>query len=140
MNKDFKDWDDLDLLIEEALAGEPLLQAPSSLQENIEARLDIAELRENEEPRFCSSMTAPLFILVGALAAAALSLWFTNLSVLYSEGLSGGKGLWDYYMTALHMSFSSYQGSYSFVGAIIFSIGAVVLLAAVQIHKMIYFD
>lgn len=140
MNKDFNDFDDLDLLIEQVLSEEGLLQAPPSLIRNIEASLDIAELREHEERRFRISMASLFFIFVGALSAAGLSLWFTNLSVLYSEGVSGGKGLWDYYMTALHMSFTSYQGSYSLAGALLFSIGAIILLAALQIHKTMYSD
>lgn len=140
MNEHFDCRDDLDLLIAQALAEEPVLQAPPSLLESIEARLDIAELRAHEERRFRVSMTSLLVIFVAALAVAGLSLWFTNLSVLYSEGVSGGKGLLDYYLTAFRMSFSSYQGTYSLAGGLFFSISTVVILAALQIHKMPHSD
>lgn len=140
MNELREEMDALDLLIEQALSDEPFLKAPVSLQRGVEARLQIAALRDHEKARFSASMMSLALVVVASLALAGLLVWFTNFSFLYSEGVSGGKGQLDYYATALAMSFTSYQGGYSLLGSLVLAIGALVVAVAMQVHKFIYMD
>jgi len=106
---------DIDALIDQALSKEPMLRAPASLQCGVEERLRIAALRDREKMRFRLSMVTLLLALVSSLLAAGALLWFTNLSVLAKAGVSGGKGQFDYYFTALVQSWHAYQGAYTLV-------------------------
>lgn len=106
---------DLDALIDRALSEEPMLRAPVTLQRGVEERLRIADLRDREKMRFRLSMVTLLLALVSALFAAGALLWFTNLSLLAKTGVSGGRGHYDYYATALVQSWHAYQGAYTLV-------------------------
>ena len=113
---------DIDALIDQALSAEPLLRAPVSLQRGVEERLRIADLRDREKMRFRLSMATLLLALVSSLLAAGALLWFTNLSVLAKAGVSGGKGQFDYYATALVQSWHAYQGAYTLVLSVILAV------------------
>ncbi len=140
MNDFDEPMDALDALIDEALRGEPYLSAPLSLHRGVEARLRIASLLDREKTRFTCSMAAFLGVLAASLSVAGLLLWFTNLSFLYSEGVSGGKGWLDYYATAWAMSWTSYQGAYSMAVSFIVTVGALLLALVLQVHKLIWND
>jgi uncharacterized membrane protein YbjE (DUF340 family) len=113
---------DLDALIDQALSTEPLLRAPLTLQRGVEERLRIADLRDREKMRFRLSMATLLLALVSALFAAGALLWFTNLSVLAKAGVSGGKGQYDYYATALAQFWHAYQGAYTLVLSVLLAV------------------
>ena len=132
--------DDLDALIEEALSDEPYLKAPITLQRGVEARLRIAALRDREKRRFAISMVTLALVFVAALLAAATVVWFTKLSFLYTEGVSGGRGLLDYYMTAVGMYFSNYQGGYSLIVSFILAVAACIVAVVMGLHKFIFTD
>ena len=80
------------------------------------------------------------FVFAVSLVVAAVAIWFTNLSFLYTEGVSGGKGHLDYYFTALTMYFSGYQGTYTLLMSFILAIGAFIVALAMQVHKFIFTD
>ncbi len=130
----------IDAIIEEALSEEPFLKAPLSLHRGVDARVRLISLREHEQRRFSVSMFTLIFLFFGNLLFAGIMLWFTNLSVLYSDGVSGGKGWFDYYATALMLSFSGYQGAYSLVASFLLAMATFCLVGALQLHKMIYSD
>jgi hypothetical protein len=113
---------DLDALIDQALSAEPVLRAPVTLQRGVEERLRIADLRDRELMRFRLSMATLLLALVSSLLAAGALLWFTNLSVLAKAGVSGGKGQFDYYATALVQSWHAYQGAYTLVLSVLLAV------------------
>ena len=136
----YEPMDELDDLISRALADEPFLKAPITLQRGVEARLRIAHIRDHEKARFTASMTTLAFVFAVSLVVAAISIWFTNLSFLYTEGVSGGKGHLDYYFTALTMYFSGYQGAYTLLMSFILAIGAFIVALAMQVHKFIFTD
>jgi uncharacterized membrane protein YbjE (DUF340 family) len=129
---------DLDALIEEALSEEPFLKAPVSLRRDVDARVRLISLRDHEQRRFRISMVSLIFTFVGSVSFAGLLLWFTNLSFLYSDGVSGGKGWFDYYANAVTLSFSSYQGGYSLLASFILALVTLFLVGVLQIHKLIY--
>lgn len=140
MDESYAPMDELDALIEAALSDEPFLKAPLSLHRNIEARVRLVALREHEHRRFAISMFTLVFLFFGSLACAGMLLWFTNLSFIYSEGVSGGKGWFDYYTHALSASFSSYQGAYSMVMSFVLALITIFLTGIWQVHKFIYSD
>lgn len=113
---------DIEALIDQALASEPMLRAPVSLQRGVEERLRIADLRDREKVRFRLSMATLLLALFSSLFAAGALLWFTNLSVLAKAGVSGGKGQWDYYATALVQSWHAYQGAYTLILSVLLAV------------------
>ncbi len=113
---------DIDALIDKALSAEPMLRAPVSLQRGVEERLRIADLRDREKMRFRLSMATLSLALVSALFAAGALLWFTNLSVLAKAGVSGGKGQYDYYATALVQFWHAYQGAYTLVLSVLLAV------------------
>mgnify|MGYP001442158175 CR=1 FL=1 len=132
--------DELDALIEEALTEEPFLKAPLSLQRGVEARVRLLSLREHERRRFFISIFTLTFLFLGSVFLSGVLVWFTNLSFLYTDGVSGGKGWLDYYATAIMLSFSSYQGAYSLIVSFLLALATFFLAGALQIHKMIYSD
>jgi hypothetical protein len=136
----YEPMDELDALISQALADEPLLKAPVGLQRSIEARLRVVHLREHEKARFSASMTTLAIVFVASLCVAATVIWFTSLSFLYTDGVSGGKGLFDYYLTAIAMYFSGYQGGYTLITSFVLGVGAFVVAVAMQLHKLIFTD
>lgn len=130
--------DDLDALIEAALTEEPFLKAPLSLHRSVDARVRVISLREHEQRRFSVSMLTLVLLFSGSILSTGLMLWFTNLSLLMSDGVSGGKGWIDYYTTSWAMSFSSYQGGYSLVASFVLVLITFFLVGATQIHKFLY--
>jgi len=132
--------DDLDALISAALAEEPLLKAPASLQRGVEERLRIVHLREREKARFSASITTLALVFFASVSMAGLVLWFTSFSFLYTDGVSGGKGHLDYYLTAVPMYFSGYQGGYTLLMSFILGIGAFVAAIAMGLHKARFND
>ncbi|MCK5861311.1 MAG: hypothetical protein KAH38_02425 [Candidatus Hydrogenedentes bacterium] len=140
MNEQYEPIDELDALISRALVDEPFLKAPVNLQRGVEARLRIARLRDREKARFSASITTLFFVFAVSLVLAAVAIWFTSLSFLYTEGVSGGKGHLDYYFTALAMYFSGYQGTYTLLMSFILAIGALAVALVLQLHKFIFTD
>lgn len=136
----YEPTDELDVLISRALADEPLLKAPASLHRGVEARLRIAHLRDHEKARFFASMTTLALVFIVSLCAAGTVLWFTSLSFLYTDGVSGGKGLLDYYLTAMTMYFSDYQGAYTLLVSLVLGIGAFVAAIAMGLRRLKYTD
>jgi len=132
--------DDLDALISRALADEPFLKAPVSLQRGVEARLRIAHLRDHEKARFAASMTTLALVFIASLCVTAVVLWFTSLSFLYTDGVSGGKGHLDYYFSAMTMYFSGYQGAYTLLMSLVLGIGAFVAAVALGLRRLKYTD
>ncbi len=140
MNELLKHKNALDALINEALSDEPFLKAPITLQRGVEARLRIAALRDREKKRFAISMATLALLFVAGFIAAAVLVWFTKLSFLYTEGVSGGKGQFDYYITAMTMALASYQGAYSLIMSLVLAVGAGIVALAMQVHKFIFTD
>lgn len=105
----------LDALIEAALRPDEELQAPPTLVAGVSERLRIAALRDREMRRFRVSLITLLLALSSALIAAGGYLWFTKLDVIARAGVSGGKGHYDYYATALGLSLGDYTGAYTLV-------------------------
>jgi len=136
----YEPMDELDALISQALADEPFLKAPISLHRGVEARLRIVHIREHEKARFSASMTTLALVFVASLVMAAVAIWFTSLSFLYTEGVSGGKGHLDYYFTALAIYFSSYQGAYTLLMSFVLAIGAFIVAVVMQVHKFMFTD
>lgn len=138
MTQHYAPIDDLDALIEEALMEEPFLKAPLSLHRSIDARVRLISMREHEQRRFSISMLTLTLLFSASILSAGALLWFTNLSILFNDGVSGGKGWLDYYITSLTMSFSSYQGGYSLVASFVLLLVTFFLVGATQIHKFLY--
>ena len=107
--------DRLDGLIEAALRPDEELQAPPTLVAGVSERLRIAALRDREMRRFRVSLITLLLALSSSLIAAGGYLWFTKLDVIARAGVSGGKGHYDYYATALGLSLGDYTGAYTLV-------------------------
>ncbi len=121
--------DRLDGLIARALQGDPQLKAPVTLLQGVEERLRIAELRDREQRRFRYSMVMFASMAGGALFLAAAGLWLTSLHLISNVGVSGGKGFFDYYTTALVLGWDHYRGAYTLVLSIL--LGVATLAAAV---------
>lgn len=138
MTQLYQPIDELDALIEEALSEETFLKAPLSLHRSIDARVRLISLREQEQRRFSISMLTLTGLFAGSVVFAGALLWFTNLSILFSDGVSGGKGWFDYYSTALSLSFNSYQGGYSLLMSFVLALATLCLAGVLQIHKLIY--
>lgn len=132
--------DELDALIEEALRDEPLLKAPVSLHRTVDARLRIMAMREHEKRRFQLSMITLLGLFFACIACAGMLLWFTSLSSLYNEGVSGGRGWVDYYANALFMYVKGYQGTYSLIASFILAIATVMLAGMTQFNKFLHME
>jgi len=130
--------DDLDALIEEALTEESFLKAPLSLHRSIDARVRLISLREQEQRRFSISMLTLTGLFGGSILCSGVLLWFTNLSILITDGVSGGKGWFDYYSTALSLSFDAYQGGYSLIMSFVLALATLCLAGVLQLHKLIY--
>ncbi|MBW7865497.1 MAG: hypothetical protein H3C30_13935 [Candidatus Hydrogenedentes bacterium] len=120
----------LDALIERALGEERPVPVPVTLLPGVRERLRVAALRDRERVRFRLSMLTLLLALCSALVAAFFSLWFTKLSLIASVGVSGGKGQYDYYATALGLLFGDYRGAYSLLASLL--LAAVTLLLGVK--------
>ena len=105
----------LDALMDAALRPGPELQAPPTLVTGVTERLQVAALREREKRRFRMSLLTLLLALSSSLIAAGGYLWFTKLDVIARAGVSGGKGHYDYYTTALGLSLGDYTGAYTLV-------------------------
>lgn len=140
MDNLYEPIDELDALISAALSDEPMLKAPASLQRGVEERLRIVHLREREKARFSASMTTLAIVFLASIGAAGTMLWFTSFSFLYTDGVSGGKGHLDYYVTALSMYFSGYQGSYTLLMSFVLGIGAFIAAIVMQLRKARFTD
>lgn len=105
--------DALDALIDAALHEEPLLPAPPGLHGKIQDRVHIAALQERERARFRNSLLSAMGALVVILGGAATVVTLTHFSHIYHHGVSGGKGLVDYYLTLFRVSWASHVGIYA---------------------------
>jgi len=118
--------DDLDRMIEEALGSERLLSAPINFHRAVDERIRIAALKDRQRARFRFWMLSLAASACGALFLAAVAIAVTNLQVIVTNGVSGGKGTLDYYLSALlGTSADAYSGTYTLVTS--------VLLAAVAL-------
>lgn len=117
----------LDALIERALTGDAPVAVPVTLLAGVEERLRVAAIRDREWVRFRLSMLTLLLALFSALVAAFFSLWFTKLNLIANVGVSGGKGQYDYYATALGLFFGDYRGSYSLVASLLLAAATLLL-------------
>ena len=117
---------ELDALIEQALKSEPMLSAPINFHRAVEERVRIAALKDRERARFRFWMLSLTASACGALFIAAATLAVTNLQEIVTNGISGGKGTYDYYLTRVFgASYDTYGGAYL--------LGTSVLLAMVAL-------
>ena len=115
---------ELDTFIDAALRDEPMLPAPPGLHRKIHERVQIAALRERELSRFRNSLLSAVGALFAILMGTAAVVTLTRFSYLYRHGVSGGKGLVDYYLTLLDVSsWSSQAGGYALLLALGLSAG-----------------
>ena len=118
--------EEIDAIIEDALKGEKMMSAPINFHRRVEERVRFAALKERERARFRFWMLSIAASACGALFIAAAALAVTNLNVIVTNGVSGGKGLFDYYLTAVFgETVESYSGAYTMIAS--------VLLAAVAL-------
>lgn len=111
---------DLDELIEHALRSEPMLSAPINFHRKVEERVRIAALKEREHTRFRFWMLSLAASACGALFVAATLVAVTNFNVIVTNGVSGGKGTFDYYLTTLlGGGVETYSGSYTFMTSVL---------------------
>lgn len=116
---------DIDALIEDALKSERLVSAPLNFHRRVDERVRIAALREREAARFRFWMLSIAASACGALFVAAAVIAVTNLHVIVTNGVSGGKGTFDYYLTAvLGTSMEQYSGAYTFVASLLLAAAA----------------
>tara|TARA_R110001592_G_scaffold284589_3_gene552919 strand:+ start:380 stop:859 length:480 start_codon:yes stop_codon:yes gene_type:complete len=104
---------ELDELIDAALRDEPLLPAPPHLHRKIEERVMYVALQERERARFRHTLIGAIGALFIIVTGAAVVITLTRFSLLYTHGVSGGKGLVDYYLTLFDVSWSSQIGVYA---------------------------
>ncbi len=124
----------LDALIERALTGDAPVSVPATLLAGVQERLRVAALRDHERVRFRLSMLTLLLALLSALVAAFFSLWFTKLNLIANVGVSGGKGQYDYYATALGLFFGDYRGAYSLLASLLL-VAATLLLGVRPLRR-----
>ena len=119
---------DIDAIIEEALTSERMLAAPINFHRKVEERVRIAALKERERARFRFWMLSIAASACGALFMAATLLAVTNFQGIVTNGVSGGKGTLDYYLTAVFgTSMGTYSGAYTLVTSVFLAIVALVL-------------
>ncbi len=119
---------DIDAMIEEALKGERMLSAPLNFHRRVDERVRIAALKERERARFSFWMMSIAASACGALFIAALVIAVTNLNVIVTNGVSGGKGTFDYYLTAVFgATVETYSGAYTLVASVLLAAVALVL-------------
>ncbi len=104
-----------------------MLKAPPTLHRRVVERVRFAAMREQEETRFRYTMATLAVGFLAIIAAGVFLVLFTNLGVLMSYGVSGGKGLYDYYSTSMQLSWSAYRGAYSLLLSLAGALGAVAL-------------
>jgi hypothetical protein len=61
------------------------------------------------------------------LTAAVVLVSFNNFYLLISHGVDGGKGQYDYYASAMELSWAGYSGAYSLLSSILIALGTVCL-------------
>lgn len=118
---------DLDAIIEDALRGEPLRKAPPTLHRRVVERVRFEAMRQQEQTRFRYTMATLAVGFLAIITAGVFLVLFTNLGVLMSYGVSGGKGLYDYYSASMELSWSAYRGAYSLLLSVAGALAAVAL-------------
>jgi hypothetical protein len=114
-------------VIDTALQSEPMLTPPVFLRLRIDQRVKIAALRDHEAVRFRRTILAAGLFFLSLLAMAACLVCYTDLYVVVSRGISGGKGQFDAYAMAWRMSCSGYGGAYSLVASLMLAVGTLLL-------------
>jgi len=117
----------IEAAIEAALSGERLLPTPITLHRRVVQRLRIAAMRELEQSRFRYSMAGLAVAALAVLIATAVAVSVNNFSLLISHGVDGGKGQYDYYATAMELSWAGYSGAYSLLSSLLIALGTVCL-------------
>lgn len=125
---------DMDAVIEAALRGEPLLPAPATLHSRVEERLRIAQLREQEQQRFRYTMATLAVSMLAIVGVTAVVVSFTNLYVLFNQGVSGGRGQVDAFMASMLLSYTGYSGAYSLLSSLLLA-GGTLLIGLVPLWK-----
>jgi len=126
---------ELDALIEAALTDQPLLPVPASFHRKVEERIRIAALRERERSRFRFWMISIAAGFVGALSVAAAVLLVTNFQLFVTNGVSGGKGTYDYMTTVMSQYWSGYSGTYTLVFSILLAV-VVLLIGLIPARRL----
>jgi len=122
------DPQELDAMIEDVLKSERMLSAPLNFHRRVDERVRIAALKERERARFSFWMLSIAASACGALFLAAVAIAVTNLNVIVTNGVSGGKGTFDYYLTAVFgASVETYSGAYTLVVSVLLAAVALVL-------------
>lgn len=124
---DLEHADDLDALIEAALASEPMRAVPAALHRRVEERLRITAMIEQERARFRYSMLSVAAAFVLALGAGGALVAFTNLRGVLYYGVPGMMGTVDYYTTSMTQSWSSYSGAYTLGLSVLLAFGTVLM-------------
>ncbi len=125
---------DIDASIESALRGEPFLPAPATLHRRVEERVRIAQLREQEQARFRYTMATMAVSMLAVLGVTVMIVSFTNLYVLWNQGISGGKGQVDAFMASMLLSYTGYSGAYSLLSSLLLA-GGTLLIGLVPLWK-----
>lgn len=128
---------DLDALIESALKGERMLAAPIDFHRKVEERVRIAALKERERVRFRFWMQSLVASACGALFLASSVVAVTNLQLIVTNGVSGGKGVYDYYLTQIFgASFETYGGAYTLATSVVLA-GVSLVLGWSPVRRLI---
>lgn len=107
--------EELDALIEAALAEEVLLPVPVGLHARINERVQLAALQQRERLRFRNALLSGFAASVAIVASLVALVAFTRFEVLLKHGVSGGKGMVDSYATTLALSWPQYWDGFVFL-------------------------
>jgi len=119
---------DIDAIIEDALNGERMMSAPINFHRAVEERVRIAALKDRERVRFRFWMQSLVASGCVALFIASTVVAVTNLQLIVTNGVSGGKGVYDYYLTLLFgTSFENYGGAYTLASSVLLAAVSLVL-------------
>jgi hypothetical protein len=103
---------ELDALIEAALGEELLLPVPVDFHARVAERVHLASLQQREQVRFRNALLtgfAASIVMVTALVALVM---VTKFDVLLQHGVSGGRGLMDYYTATFALSWPQYMNTF----------------------------
>jgi len=116
---------DIDVLINDALAGEPLRPVPPGLCRGFERRLHYAALLKQERKVYWRRLALGLGLVPALAAAAAWLVWRLDLFESLARSGPGELGRWDYLAVTAARSSWALLGSASVLAA---ASGALALL------------
>lgn len=121
---------ELDALIEAALRDEPLLPVPVNLHGRITERVQLAALQQREQLRVRNALLSGFAASVAVVAAAGIIVAQTNFEVFLNHGVSGGRGLIDYYTATVSLSWPRYVENIGAAALLVAAAGVIWLAAS----------